>query len=121
MVIMGVSKLILEIFGGDGRTHGVRDFVVEFVKSWIDSCSLQLGVASIVPLNEVVGMSTLDWMDKDCIGIMVVEEKDIAHTTCGGEWKMPWLIRRDHGVELVDFNSRGADKMVTENRRSGLG
>ena len=31
---------------------------------------------------------------------------------------MPWLIRGDHGVELVKFNSRGADKMVTGKRRS---
>ena len=40
MVIMRISKLILEIFGGDGRTRGVRNFVVEFVKDWIDSSSL---------------------------------------------------------------------------------
>ena len=60
-------------------------------------------------------------MDEDCVGIMIVEEKDIIHTTCGGEWKTPRLIRRDHGVELVEFNSRGSDEMVTGNRRSGLG
>ena len=47
-MIVGISKLILEIFGSDGHTHGVRDLVVKFVKDWIDSHSLQFGVASIV-------------------------------------------------------------------------
>ena len=32
MVIVGIGKLILEVLGGDGRTHGARDLVVEFVK-----------------------------------------------------------------------------------------
>ena len=40
MVIVGVSELILDILGGDGRRHGVRDLVVEFVKDWIDFHSL---------------------------------------------------------------------------------
>ena len=84
-VIMGIGELILEALGGDGCTHGVRDLVVEFVKDWIDSHSLLFGVASIVPLNEVVYLPTLDWMDKDCFGIMIVEEKDVVHTMGGGE------------------------------------
>ena len=32
MVIMDISKLIPEVLGGDGRTHGVGDLIVEFVK-----------------------------------------------------------------------------------------
>ena len=66
-------------------------------------------------------MLTLDWMDKNCVGIMIVEETDIVHTTCGGEWKTTRLIRRDHGVGLVEVNNREADKIVTGSRRSGLG
>ena len=39
MVIVGISKLILEILGSDGRTHVVGDLVVEFVENRIDiSC-----------------------------------------------------------------------------------
>ena len=60
-------------------------------------------------------------MDKDCVGIMIVEEKDVVHTTGGGEGKSPELIRGDHGVELVKFNCIDADKMVTGNRRSWQG
>ena len=60
-------------------------------------------------------------MDNNCVGIMIVEEKDIVHTTCRGEWKMPQLIRNDHDVELVEFNNRGADEMVMGRRRSGPG
>ena len=85
MVIVGINKLILEVLGTDGHTHGVRDLVVEFVKDWIDSRSLQFGVASIAPFDEVVCLPTLDWMDMDCVGIMIVEEKDIVYTTGGGE------------------------------------
>ena len=80
MVIVGISELMLEILCGEGRTHGVRDLVVKFVKDWVDSCSLQFGVASIVPFNEVVRLPTFDWMDKDCVGIVIVEEKDIVYT-----------------------------------------
>ena len=42
-------------------------------------------------------------MDKICVGIMIVEEKDVVHTTGGNEGKTPGLIRGDHGVELVDL------------------
>ena len=66
-------------------------------------------------------MPTLDLMDKDCVGITTVEETYIVHTTGGGEWEMLRLVRRDHGVKLVEFNSRGADEMVAGNRRSVLG
>ena len=93
----------------------------QVVKDWIDSCSLQFGVASIVPFDEGVCLPTLDWMDKDCVGIMIVEEKYIVHTTGGGEWKTHRLISGDHGIELIKFNHIGTDKMVTGNRRSGLG
>ena len=44
---------------------------------------------------------------------MIIEEKDIVHTTGGGKSKLPRLIRRDPNVEFVEFNSRGADEMVT--------
>ena len=60
MVIVGIDELILEVLGGDGRTHGVGDLAVEFVKDWIYSCSLQFSVAGIVPPNEVVCLPTLD-------------------------------------------------------------
>ena len=72
MVIVGISKMILEIFGGDDCKRGVRDLVVKFVKDWIDSSSLQFGVASIVPFDKEVYLPTLDWMGKDCVGIMVI-------------------------------------------------
>ena len=85
MVIMGISELIFGSLGSDGCMHGVRDLVVEYVKDWIDSRGMQFGVASIVSFNEVFCLPTLDRVDKDCIGIMIVEEKDIVHTTCGGE------------------------------------
>ena len=60
-------------------------------------------------------------MDKDCVGIMIVKEKDVVHTTGGGEGKTPGSIRGNHGIELVKFNCIGADKMVTGNRRSWWG
>ena len=63
MVIVGISKLILEILGGDGRTHAVEVLVVKFVKEGIDTSSLQFGVASIVALDEVFSLLTLDGMD----------------------------------------------------------
>ena len=85
MVIMGIGELILEILGGDGRAHGVEDLIGGFVKDWVDPCSLQFCIASIVPLNEVFCLPVLDWMNKDCVRVMIVEEKDIVHTTCGGK------------------------------------
>ena len=98
--------------------QGVGDLVVEFVKDWVDPCSLQFCIASIVPLNEVFYLLALDWMDKNCAGVMIIEKKDVVHTTCGGRWKTPGLIRGDHGVKFIEFNPISADKMVTGNRRS---
>ena len=113
MVIVGTGKLILEVLVGDGRAHGVGDLVVEFVQDWVDSGSLQFCIAYIVPLNEVVSLPALDGMDKDCVGIMILEEKDIVHTTGGGEERTPWLISGDHGVKVIEFNRIVADKMIT--------
>ena len=72
MVIVGIGELILEIFCGDGRTDAVGDFIVEFVKDRIDSRILQFGVTSIVALDEVFCLSTFDWVNEDCIGVMIV-------------------------------------------------
>ena len=79
------------------------------MKDRIDPGGLQLGVTSIVAFDEVVCLSTLDWVNKDRIGVMIVEEKDVVHATCGGEGKTSRLVRGDHDVEIVKFNSRGAD------------
>ena len=117
-VIVGIGELILEVLGGDGHVYGVGDLVVEFVKDWDDPYSLQFGIASIVPLNEVFCLPALNWMDKDCIGVMIIEEKDIVHTMCGGKWKIPGLISGDHGVKFIKFNRIGADKVVTGKMRS---
>ena len=62
-------------------------------------------------------MPTLDWMNKGCVGIMIIEEKDVVHTTDGGEGITLGLICGDHGVEIIKFNRIGADKMVTGYRR----
>ena len=73
MVIIGISELILEILGGDGCTHAVGDLIVNFAKDGIDTSGLQFRVASIVVFDEVFCLSTLGWVDEDCIGIMIVE------------------------------------------------
>ena len=72
MVIVGISELILEILGGDGRTHAVGDLVVEFVNDWIDLSGLKFCVASIVDLHKMFCLSTLDGVDEDCIGVLIV-------------------------------------------------
>ena len=93
MVIVGISELIVEILGSDGRTHAVGDIVVKFVKHGIDTSKLQFGVASIVALDEVFCLSTLNGVEKDGIGVMIVKQKDAVHAACGGEGETPWLIR----------------------------
>ena len=67
-----------------------------------------------VAFDQMFGLSILDGVDKDCIGIMIMEKKDVAHTTVGCERKASWLICTNHGIEGVKFNSSGADEMVTE-------
>ena len=73
MVIVGISKLILEIIGGDVPTHAVGDLIVEFVNDRIDTSGLKFCVASIVALDKVFYLSTLDGVDKDGIGVMIVK------------------------------------------------
>ena len=63
MVIVCISKLIFELLGSDGCAHGIGDFIVKFVQDWIDPSGLQFCIASVVLLNEVVGLPALDRMD----------------------------------------------------------
>ena len=67
MVLVGISELIFEILGSDGRTHAVGDLIVEFVNDRIEPSCLQFCVVSIVALDEVLYLSTLDWVDEDSI------------------------------------------------------
>ena len=92
MVIVGIIELILEILGGGGCTHVVGDLVVEFVKHRIDTSGLQFGVASIIALGEMFCLSILDGIDKDGIGVMIIQQKNAVHATRGGEVKTTWLI-----------------------------
>ena len=85
MVVVGCSELKLEILGSDGHTHALGDIVVEFVNHGIDTSGLQFGIASIVALYQVFGLSTLDGAYKDFIGIMVIKQKDVVHATRVGE------------------------------------
>ena len=85
MVIASISELKLEILGSDGHTHAVGGLIVEFMEISIDISCLQFDVASIVTLDQVVVFSTFHRMDKDGIGIMVIEKEDVVHVTGGGE------------------------------------
>ena len=118
MVIVSISELILELLGSDGHAHGIGDLVVKFVKDGIDSRSLQFCIASVVSLNEVVGLPDLDRIYKDCVGVMIVEEEHIVHNTSRGEGKATCLVSGDHGVKCFEFTHISADKVGTGNWRS---
>ena len=54
-------------------------------------------------------LPTFDGVDKDGIGIMVIEKENVVHITGGCEWETAWLVCGNHGIEFVKFNSGGAD------------
>ena len=52
---------------------------------------------------------------------MIIEKKDLAHSTVRRERKASWLVCRNHGIEGVKPNSSGVDKLVAGDGRPGRG
>ena len=75
----------------------------------------------IVAFDQVLCLCTLDGVNKDFIGIKIIEKNDVVHFMVGCEGKAAWLICRNHGIEDVKLDSSGADKMVARDMRSGRG
>ena len=71
-MIVGICKLIVELFGFDGCNKFLGNFVVKSLEGWNDSCLFKLVVAKVVASNEVVGLSAFDGHSKDCIAIVIV-------------------------------------------------
>ena len=71
-MIVGICKLIVEMFGFDGCDEFLGNFVVEPLESWNDSCLFELVVAKVVASNEVAGLSAFDGRYKDCIAVIIV-------------------------------------------------
>ena len=71
-MIVGICKLIVELFGFDGCNELLGNFVVKSLESWNDSCLFKLVVAKVVASNEVVGLSAFDGCCKDCIAVIII-------------------------------------------------
>ena len=92
VVITNIGELILEVLGSNGCTHTVRNLVVEFVENMSYVSCFEFGEASIVTLDKVLCLSSFDGVDKDSVGIMVIEKANVAHSMGGCEWETAWLV-----------------------------
>ena len=71
-VIVGICKLIVELFSFDGCNEFLGNFVIETLEGWNDPCPLELVVAKVIVGNEVVCLSALDGCGKDFIAVVIV-------------------------------------------------
>ena len=77
-MIVGVCKLVVKLFGFDGCYEFLGNFVVKSLEGWNDSCLFKLVVAKVVASNKMVGLSALDGCCQDCIGVIIVQDKDVV-------------------------------------------
>ena len=85
MMIVGIYKLIVELFGFDGCNEFLGNFLVKSLESWNDSCLFKLVVAQVVASNEVAGLSAFDGRCQDCIAVVIVQDKNLFVASTGDE------------------------------------
>ena len=64
-MIVGIWKLIVELFGFNGCNEFLGNFVIEPLESWKYSYLSELVVTKVVVSNEVVSLSAFDGHCKD--------------------------------------------------------
>ena len=71
-VIMGICKLIVELFSFNGCNEFLGHFVIETLEGWNDPCLFELVVAKVIAGDEVVCLSAFGGYSKDCIAVTIV-------------------------------------------------
>ena len=73
----------MELFGFIGCYEVLGNFVVKSLKCWNDSGWFELVVAKIVSSNEMVRLSAFDRCCKDCVAVIIIEDKDAVVALTG--------------------------------------
>ena len=77
-VVVCICKLVVELFCLNGCNEFLGHFVIETLKGWNDPCPFELVVAMIKASDEVVSLSALDGGGKDCIAVIILEDKNVV-------------------------------------------
>ena len=80
----------MELFRFNVCYEVLGNFVAKLLKCWNDSGLFELVVAKVVSSNEMVYLSAFDRCCKDCIAVIIVQDKDIVVASTGDEWELAW-------------------------------
>ena len=89
-MIVGITKLVLDVLLCDRAACEVRDLIVFALEDWRDVSGLEAFVGFVISFDKVMGMVAADWISKDCVGIIVIENENITHVAVGCNRKATW-------------------------------
>ena len=65
-------------------------------------------VAFVLALNKVMGVAAPDLFSKYGVGVIVIEDKDVAHVAVGGERESTWEIGANETLKVFPRKYIGA-------------
>lgn len=65
LVIVGSTELVLEPFAVDASDEFAGDLIVKALYLWADACIVELVVAEVVALDNLVSVASPDWCGED--------------------------------------------------------
>ena len=55
-----------------------------------------------------MGVAAVDGLHKDCVGVVVVEDEDVAHVAVGGDRESTWEVRANKTLKVFPRKRIGA-------------
>ena len=77
-----------------------------------DASGVEGFVAFVLAFNKVMGVVAADRLSKDDIGVVVVEDKDVAHISVGGDGESTWEVRANKTLKVFPRKCIGAHFVV---------
>ena len=65
-------------------------------------------VAFVIALNKVMGVAAADGFSKDGVGVVVIENKDVAHVLVGGDRELTWEVGANKTLKVFPRKHIGA-------------
>ena len=111
-VIVGVAELVLNVFLCDGAAEDVRNFIVKALEDRRDASVLEAFVAFVITFDKVMGVVAADRFSKDGVGVVIVENKDVAHVAVGGDRNTTWEVRANKTLKVLPSKGSSAYLVV---------
>ena len=107
-VIVGATELVLGVFLCDRAAEEVRNFIAKVLEDRRDASGVEAFVAFVIAFNKVMGMVAADRFSKDGVGVIVVEDEDVAHVAVGGDRELTWEVGANKNLKVLPHKYIGA-------------